>query len=69
MIRNGLKRKDASKGYGPHKTVYNRFIRWEAEFFLDMEEPSMTNEEFADELTSEQRVQTAVAELTNDDLL
>lgn len=27
-IRNGLQWKDAPKDYGPHKTVYNRFIRW-----------------------------------------
>ncbi len=28
MIRNGLRWRDAPKDYGPHKTVYNRFIRW-----------------------------------------
>jgi transposase len=28
VIRNGLMWKDAPKGYGPHKTLYNRFIRW-----------------------------------------
>ena len=28
VIRNGLQWKDAPKGYGPHKTLYNRFIRW-----------------------------------------
>ncbi|GBO81569.1 transposase [Acetobacter aceti NRIC 0242] len=28
VIRNGLQRKDAPKAYGPHKTLYNRFIRW-----------------------------------------
>ena len=28
VIRNGLQWKDASSGYGPHKTLYNRFIRW-----------------------------------------
>ena len=27
-IRNGLRWKDAPKGYGPHKTLYNRFMRW-----------------------------------------
>ena len=25
VIRNGLQWKDAPKGYGPHKTLYNRF--------------------------------------------
>ena len=28
VIRNGLRWKDAPRGYGPHKTLYNRFIRW-----------------------------------------
>jgi transposase len=28
VIRNGLRWKDAPAGYGPHKTLYNRFIRW-----------------------------------------
>ena len=28
VIRNGLQWKDAPKTYGPHKTLYNRFIRW-----------------------------------------
>ena len=30
VIRNGLRWKDAPKGYGPHKTLYNRFVRWAA---------------------------------------
>ncbi|MGH8336462.1 MAG: IS5 family transposase [Gammaproteobacteria bacterium] len=28
VIRNGLRWRDAPKNYGPHKTIYNRFIRW-----------------------------------------
>jgi len=28
VIRNGLQWKDAPAGYGPHKTLYNRFISW-----------------------------------------
>jgi putative transposase len=28
VIRNGLPWKDAPKEYGPHKTLYNRFMRW-----------------------------------------
>ena len=28
VIRNGLRWRDASREYGPHKTIYNRFIRW-----------------------------------------
>ena len=30
VIRNGLQWKDAPKAYGPHKTLYNRFVRWSA---------------------------------------
>lgn len=28
VIRDGLRWRDAPKDYGPHKTIYNRFIRW-----------------------------------------
>jgi putative transposase len=28
LIRNGLRWRDAPSDYGPHKTLYNRFIRW-----------------------------------------
>lgn len=28
VIRNGLMWKDAPSAYGPHKTLYNRFVRW-----------------------------------------
>lgn len=28
VIRNGLQWKEAPKAYGPHKTLYNSFIRW-----------------------------------------
>jgi transposase len=28
IIKYGLQWKDAPKDYGPHKTLYNRFIRW-----------------------------------------
>jgi transposase len=28
VIRNGVRWPDAPKAYGPHKTIYNRFIRW-----------------------------------------
>lgn len=27
-IRHGLQWEDAPHGYGPHKTLYNRFVRW-----------------------------------------
>ena len=28
VIRNGLRWRNAPRGYGPHKTIHNRFIRW-----------------------------------------
>ncbi|CAJ0855906.1 hypothetical protein AMST5_00875 [freshwater sediment metagenome] len=28
FIKNKMQWKDAPKGYGPHKTLYNRFFRW-----------------------------------------
>ena len=28
VLRNGLRWRDAPAVYGPHKTLYNRFIRW-----------------------------------------
>ena len=28
VIRNGLRWCDAPTDYGPHKTLYNRFVRW-----------------------------------------
>jgi transposase len=28
VIRNGLRWRDATREYCPHKTVYNRFVRW-----------------------------------------
>src|SRR5262250_2824215 len=28
VIRHGLQWKDAPRGYGPPKTLYNRFMRW-----------------------------------------
>lgn len=28
VIKNGLRWQDAPQEYGPHKTLYNRFVRW-----------------------------------------
>ena len=28
VIKRGLQWRDAPKEYGPHKTLYNRFVRW-----------------------------------------
>lgn len=36
VLKNGLQWKDAPKGYGPHKTLYNRFRRWTELGVFDM---------------------------------
>ena len=28
VLKNGLRWRDAPRAYGPHKTIYNRFVRW-----------------------------------------
>jgi transposase len=28
VLRRGLQWRDAPTGFGPHKTLYNRFVRW-----------------------------------------
>jgi putative transposase len=28
VLKNGLRWRNAPAAYGPHKTIYNRFIRW-----------------------------------------
>lgn len=35
VIRNGLRRRDAPDVYGPHKTLYNRFVRWSRKGVFD----------------------------------
>ena len=30
VIKRGLQWRDAPSDYGPHKTLYNRFVRWAA---------------------------------------
>ena len=36
VIRNGLMWKDAPPVYGPHKTLYNRFVRWSEAGVFDL---------------------------------
>jgi transposase len=35
VIRNGCRWRDAPAVYGPHKTLYNRFVRWSAAGMFD----------------------------------
>ena len=49
VIRNGLRWRDAPVEYGPHKTLYNRFIRWSrlgvfARIFRELAEPGSDGE-------------------------
>ncbi len=30
VLKRGMQWRDAPKEYGPHKTLYNRFVRWSA---------------------------------------
>ena len=44
VLRNGLRWQDAPAVYGPHKTLYNRFVRWSrlgvfARVFRDLARP------------------------------
>ena len=49
VIRNGLRWRDAPAEYGPHKTLYNGFIRWSrlgivARIFRELAEPGSDGE-------------------------
>ena len=46
VLRNGLRWQDAPANYGPHKTLYNRFVRWSrlgvfARIFQDLAHPGV----------------------------
>ncbi len=46
VLRNGLRWQDAPANYGPHKTLYNRFVRWSrlgvfAKIFRDLAQPGV----------------------------
>ena len=64
VIRNALPWKDAPPGYGPHKTLYNRFVRWSRMGVFErifaarrLAEQPLTLDELADELgVSRERV-------------
>ena len=45
VIRNGLRWRDAPGVYGPHKTLYNRFIRWSRMGVFDRIFASLTAED------------------------
>ena len=50
VIRNGLRWRDAPREYGPHKTLYNRFIRWSRLGVFDKIFSRLTAEASAPEL-------------------
>lgn len=45
VIRNGLRWCDAPAEYGPHKTLYNRFVRWSELGVFDRIFTSMVTDE------------------------
>ncbi len=49
VIRDGLRWRNAPAEYGPHKTLYNRFVRWSrhgvfARIFRELAEPRSDGE-------------------------
>ena len=49
VLRNGLRWRDAPAVYGPHKTLYNRFVRWSrlgvfARIFYTLAQPGRDGE-------------------------
>jgi transposase len=61
IIRNGLRWRDAPREYGPHKTIYNRFVRWSrlgvfnkifAELARKVDKPRRLSNWFAHQLAS-----------------
>ncbi len=49
VIRNGLRWRDAPPEYGPHKTLYNQFVRWPrlgvfARIFQELARPGVDGE-------------------------
>ena len=50
VIRNGLRWRDAPSGYGSHKTIYNRFIRWSRMGVFDRIFAQLANSDSSDRL-------------------
>ena len=49
VLRNGLRWRDAPREYGPHKTLYNRFVRWSKLGVFDRIFANLANENDAPE--------------------
>jgi putative transposase len=73
VIRNGLRWRDAPAVYGPHKTLYNRFVRWSRMGIFDRifkrgngsAENTMVNPDSASGICSTSRSMIASAPETN----
>jgi hypothetical protein len=46
VLKGGLRWRDAPPGYGPHKTLDNRFIRWSLAVLIQHRSGSVINEQF-----------------------
>ncbi len=51
VIRNGLRWCDAPKDYGPHKILYNRFLRWSRMCVFDRIFASLAEDNAPDRMT------------------
>jgi len=50
VLKRGLQWRDAPKEYGPHKTLYNRFIRWSARGVFDRIFKELSSSDVPDQL-------------------
>jgi putative transposase len=66
VIRNGLRWRDGPPSYRPHKTIYNRFIRWTAlgvfgRIFVELARAGGTTEELMIDATHLKANRTAAS--------
>jgi transposase len=50
VLKNGLRWRDAPPPYGPHKTLYNRFIRWSKMGVFDRIFSALADQSGSDEI-------------------
>ena len=55
VLKRGLQWRDAPAEYGPHKTLYNRFIRWSRLGVFDRIFKELSSQDVPEQLRSEER--------------
>lgn len=68
VIRNGLRWRDVPASYGPHKTIYNRFIRWSemgvfGRIFVELAKGGGDTEEIMIDATHRKAHRTAASQI------